>query len=113
MIYADPTTTVDYEFADFGSIYSPDGREYPLTGQATFSALRPLLSVSPQPQTINQQAQQQAGKAETDGTPAWVQKILDKLFDKIIPKHIGARLIVGTIAVVLLVVVAVRLTQIK
>lgn len=108
----DPTQTTSLEFSDFGSWYSPDGREHPITGQTTVSALPPLSSVAAAVASGSSTAQQQQQSTPASNTSSsddgFIDKLLGKLFDKLAPQHIKARLVVGIIAVILLLIVAAR-----
>lgn len=97
----DPTFTTSLHFSDFGSVYSADGREHPVT------AMTPVYSVNDSERVPVTNAP--AGAVTTPmvpvGWPDWLKP--DFLKDQ----HIGARFVVGVVAVGLILVVALRITR--
>lgn len=98
----DPMQTTALHFLDFGSWYSPDGREHPITG---LTPIAPDTIAAPTA-TVAATTTANAASNTSDGI---VDKLLDKLLGK--AKNIGGRLAIGALAVLLIVVVAFRLTR--
>ena len=101
----DPTHTTALEFADFGSYYTPDGREHPITGQ---TPLAPLPTINEAVSTARAGAAAGAAAVAMSGPGDWVDKFFEKLKEKLMPSHLKARVIVGAIAVVVILLAAFR-----
>lgn len=97
MLY-DPTSTVALQSLDFGNVYSADGREHQVT------ALTPVVAVDV-PGVL-------AGSS-TSSTPTIPAGFsAGDLWDTLTGKyHIGARLVIGVVAIGLILIVAFRLTK--
>lgn len=126
MISLDPTANLALHFNDYGSVYTPDGREHPITGQTPV-----IFSTAPNPQPPP------PADATTDdcsqypkGSIAWIKcqsDRIDKVFgntpgsggplglpswltpDWLKNQHIGARLIAIVIAIILIAITSYRL----
>lgn len=107
----DPTHTTALEFSDFGSYYTPDGREHPITGQ---TPLAPLPTIGEAVSAARAGAAAGAAAVSTSAAASpsdFGDKLWEWLKSKLIPEHLKARAVVGFIAVVLILIVAFRLTK--
>ena len=96
--HLDPLNTTALESLDFGSVYSPDGREHPVNAQtpvATTEAASPAAQVS------------------TNPLPGWMQWLAWLLGDSHTPSPEFAmfRLIAIVVGIGLVFIVAFRLTK--
>lgn len=93
---------IGYEFADLGSVFTPDGREHQVAGHTpvVFSSVHDSLRESP-PEAVATAAL----AAPAIGWPDWATP------DFLKEKHIGTRLVVGIVAIGLILIAALRLTR--
>ncbi len=91
-----PLDTTAMHFFDLGDVESPDGRAHPLT------ALTPVSLVSSDPVGAVGVGQQIANAVTGKASDA---------VSGIIPKHFGARVAVGVLAIGILLIVAFRLAK--
>lgn len=100
----DPTHYTALQSLDFGNVLSLDGRAHP------FDAMTPV-SVDNVPATVVP-AGTNTGPVVSlpaDGTPSNVPSVsMADIASGLLPKHIGARLAVGFLAVAILIIVAIR-----
>lgn len=106
----DPLHLTALHSLDFGSVYSADGREHPITAFTPVFQMEDSGAVS----SDVQPPLPSSGSSTTTpgGTLTPVNYWPDWLTPKV-PEHIGARVIVGIIAIGLIFIVAFRLTVTK
>lgn len=119
----DPTASLAVHFADYGSIYTPDGREHPVTGQTPVIFTTQANPEPPQP------GDDDCSKY-TPGSIDWIKcrsDKIDKIFgtgpgtsgplglpnwltpDWLKNQHIGARVIAIIIAIILIAITTYRI----
>lgn len=117
-----PTNFTALQSLDFGSVYTPDGREHPVTAfSLPFLAnltnpanSQPTSSYAIDPPTtypatgVNVPAQ---GSATSQATLSNANFDLGGMVAKFTPAHFGARLVVGIVAIIILAIVVVRLLK--
>lgn len=99
----DPLHLTALHSLDFGSVYSADGREHPVT------AFTPVFQMEDSG-AVSSDVQPPLPSSGSSTTPVnyWPDWLTPK-----VPEHIGARVIVGIIAIGLIFIVAFRLTVTK
>lgn len=103
----DPLNLTSLHSLDFGSVYSPDGREHPITALTT---VYPMYSdagpsdVQPPLPSSGSSTTTPGGTIVPISWPDW------KSFLPSLPPHFGARLVVGLVAIGIILIVAARLT---
>lgn len=91
----DPLHTTALESLDFGDVLSPDGRAHPVTANTTVYPVDPGVTQQPTTPASN--------PVGTVGSWAISQLFTDN--------HIGARAVVGILAIGILLIVVFRLTK--
>lgn len=99
----DPTNLTALHSLDFGNVYSPDGREHPILGLTPVSFGSPLDPQPTEPATPS--------VVDTPFSNVSMSDIWDFFSGVGKDHHIIARLVVGFIAMVLVIVVAIRLIR--
>lgn len=109
---SDPTSQGLIPYFDFGSVYSPDGREHPVTGQTPVYATQTSAVATP---PISGQGQGTPMQNVALGFPDLGGKIKEWLTPDFMKwwkkQHFGARAIALVIAIFLILIAAFRLTK--
>jgi hypothetical protein len=105
----DPTHLTALHSLDFGSVYSADGREHPLTAFTPVYQMEDSGAVSSDVQAPLPSSSSGASTTTPGGTLTPANYWPDWLTPKV-PTHIGARVVVGLIAIGIILIVALRLT---
>lgn len=108
MQFLDPTFTTALESFDFGSVFSPDGRDHPMT------ATTPVNVVPSDPGMTPVQGPGSLPASPLPGVPGG--EIISGLAAAgtsltMSVRHLGARVVVGVIGIGLLLIVGWRLTE--
>lgn len=109
----DPTATTALHSFDFGSVYTPDGREHPITS-FSLPFLANLPTFAPQPSNSQPSSSDPVDPPTTypatgPNTPA--QNASFNIPFLSAPSHFGARLVVGLVGIVVLAIVVARLLK--
>lgn len=103
--FFDPNRPLGFEFADFGSIYTADGREHPLGGQ-TPVAVDDSVRQSPMTPTTTTPA---ATVVSVSDWPKWLKDLLTP--DFLEGQHVLARLVIVLLAIGMIFIAVMRLTR--
>lgn len=102
----DPTWLTSRYLADFGSVYTPDGREHPVTATTpAYFTQRDSVREAPPLPPESPVAQSVQSQNVALGWPTWLTP------DFLEGKHLAARAVVIVLAVALIIIVAFRLTR--
>jgi len=106
------THTTALHSLDFGDMYSPDGRAHPITALIPIELreVPPVANVSPTVVGPDAVTSPQVAPPPANSS-AILTSVGGAIVDKLLPQHIGARLVVGIIAVGIILLVVWRLVK--
>lgn len=97
---------------DFGDVYSSDGRAHPITALIPVEIREEPATVNVSPTVVPAGSASSPQVAPPPADPsAILTGIGGAIADKVFPQHIGARLVVGVIAVGIILLVVWRLVK--
>jgi len=109
MQLTDPTQITALQSLDFGSVYSSDGREHPLTGVTPVYVSSPDVNPTADPTMVNTTGTIAPASGSTPSVGSSVVSSVVSSLVPSLPPHFGARAIVAVVAIGILLIVVARL----